>query len=348
MYSRRCLVFAIALVTAIALGACTQVPAAVQPTSAPPTVAPTPLPPIVAPTEAPTEAPPTAVPTSVPTTVPTPEPTAVPSEVPTVAADAAPDPKKDPMGALLWASGEDRWRSATFAYTMNMKIVAADEASEKALADAAEALESLSAAGLTMTGEGALEVVDAAAGKANMRMSMNMESMGQSFGGDVIMIGNTVYARTGDSGPWQKSSSEEMDQALPGGDPTQMLEAFKNATDIEYVDVEELDGRSAHHLVVTIDPSTMNVDSLAQLAGSTVDASPEQLATIRENVTVTMDVWLAVDDLLLLQDAMTLSVVQPVPSSAELKEDASMRFAIYMTMKFDNINEPVTIEAPSE
>jgi hypothetical protein len=250
------------------------------------------------------------------------------------------------MAALLYSSSTGTFRSATFTYEMTMTMKAADEASAQALGKTAQFLETFT---MSATGDGAMQVVDAKAGKANMRMDFDMNVMGQKITIQMVMVDNILWIRTGDEKIWQKTvitSTEQAASVMPGGmDPTSMLESFQNATNVQWVEDTTLKGEPVRHLRFAVDPKKLNLDSVLE-SMSKEEASSEDLKMIMEGMKVDADVWLRAKDLAVRQEKMVISVVVPAPKALDVP-DAKLRMDIGMVMFFDKLNEPVEITSPA-
>ncbi len=295
-------------------------PAALAPTTEPPT------PTLVAPTFTPV--PPTATPlppTDTPAP-PTPKPTAPPTATPTLApADAVPstppDPKADPLGALRYASAPGRVNSATFTMDMKVAAKAADDASGQASGPAAGQQQELA-------GSGAFEVVDAAANQVNTRMTMTVTAAGQTTTVETLALGDELWVCMPETG------------CLPGGnssgngvDPAQMLKLLRLASDPEWVDDKPLEGEQMHHLRYQVKP-----EDAPQLVSGLMRENWQNLVT---EMTITVDMWLTAKDLVPRQMTETIGMIMAPPGA-----EAKIQWDMVMTIRYDNINQPVKIEAP--
>lgn len=318
----------IGLVLIAVVAACTP-PAPAAPTVAvEPTVAATATTAATA-TEAPTA---TAEPTA--TTEPT--ATAEPSS-------GIPDVQSDPMGALLYASSGDAMKTAEFEYDMTMTMEPADEAAEEALGPAVEILSGFT---MTATGTGAMEVVDATGLNNKMRMQLDMEAAGEQIAFEMIMIEDTVWVRMGEDGEWEKAEADQAQSVIPGGmDPNDMMKAFTDATQVEWIEDTELDGEAVSRLRFTVDPAKFDLGSLAGTLGE--DASAEEVEAMLKDMTIDAEVWLTADELQLRQQRMLIGMIMSLGKELE-NPDARVRMNMDATMRLMNVNEPVTIEPPTE
>lgn len=299
--------YAAGLILTLALAACAPLPAAVRAPETP------------------------AAPTATPTPAPTPTP-------------AIPDPKTDPMAALLYTARPGSFGSAEFDYVMTLKMSPADEASAAAMGDAAE---QLSAAPMTITGTGAMEVTDPGALKSKMRMNMNLDMAGQQMAMDMIVIDQAAWLRIGPDGAWQKVEGEQATAAIPGGmDPDSMLETFQNATDVAWVEDVDIDGEPVSHLRFAIDPAKLDLASLTGMMGQAEMSSDEVQAALQEMKPV-IDVWITRAGLELRKQVMAFDVIMSLPEEMGIA-GAKLRMGLTMEMQFRNVNQPVTIEAPAE
>ncbi len=299
------------LILILALAACAPLPAAVQAPAA------------------------TAAPAQVPTLVPTPIPTPTPS---------VPDPKTDPMAALLYVGRPGSFSSAEFDYVMTLEMSPADEASAAALGDDAGQLSDVQ---MKITGDGAMEVTDPGALKSKMRMAMNLDMAGQQMAMEMIIIDQTAWIRVGSEGEWQKVEGEQAMSAIPGGmDPESMLETFQNATDVAWVEDLEIDGEPVSHLRFAIDPAKRDLASLTAMTDQ-AELSEEELQEILKDMQPVIDVWITKANLELRRQVMAFDMIMPFPEELGAS-DAKLRMALEMDMQVRNVNEPVTIEAPTD
>ncbi len=318
----------IGLFLIVAVGACT------PPAPAAPTVA-------VEPTVAATA---TTAPTATEEPIATAEPTS--TAEPTATEEPAagiPDVQSDPLGALLYASSGDAMQTAEFEYDMVMTMEPADEAAEEALGPAVGVLSGFT---MTATGTGAMEIVDATALKNKMRMQLDMEAAGEQIAFEMIMIEDTVWVRMGEDGEWEMTEADQAETAMPGGmDPNDMMKAFTDATEVEWVEDTELDGEAVSRLRFTVDPAKFDLGSLTGTLGE--DASAEEVEAMLKDMTIDAEVWLTTDELQLRQQRMVIGMIMSLGEELE-NADARVRMNMDATMRLMNVNEPVTIEPPTE
>jgi hypothetical protein len=252
-----------------------------------------------------------------------------------------PDAKQDPRAALLYSAGSN-FKSATFTYDMNMTMSPADDTSATALGPAAGVLSQMAIKG---KGSGAMQVVDAAQGKTNLQMSFDMGVMGQQVKMDMIMLDGQVWTRIGEDGAWEKAQSPSTAAKSMGGmDPSSMMESYRDAVKVEWLDDKPLNGEAVHHLRYQVDPSKMDMSSvLASAEGG--KASPEQIQAMLKEMSIDAEVWLTAKDLATRQTKMQISFIMPMPGQADLK-DVKLKVVMDMTMAFDKINQAVEIKAP--
>lgn len=282
------------------------------------------------PAPTPTPAPPTATPMPSATPLPTATPT-----------PAFPDPKTAPLEALMYSGEAGLFKTAEFTYTMSLGAKAADEASAEKLGSL---LDQLAAALSQMTGEGALEIVDAGARKVNMRMKLGMDVGGQKFAVETILVDGESWARLGEDQPWQKAESSAV-AATTGIDPASLVDMVKDATKVEWIEETELNGERVHRLRYTMDPGKMDFSQILQSA--TGELPEETLQAMLEEMNVDAEVWLRASDLQMRQQRMLVTMTMPLPDDAGLG-DVKILMTIDMTMAYSKINEPVVIEAPEE
>jgi hypothetical protein len=284
-----------------------------------------------------------AIATEEPTATAEPTVTEEPTATAEPAASSIPDVKSDPLGALLYATSGDAMQTAEFEYDMVMTMEPADEAAEEALGPAVDVL-----SGFTMTasGTGAMEIVDATALKNKMRMELDMEAAGEQIAFEMIMIEDTVWVRMGEDGEWEMAEADQAQPAIPGGmDPNDMMEAFADATDVEWVEDTELDGEAVSRLRFTVDPAKFDLGSLTRTLGE--DATAEEVEALLKDMTIDAEVWLTTDELQLRQQRMVIGMIMSLGDEMD-NPDARVRMNMNATMRLMNVNEPVTIEPPTE
>ncbi len=274
--------------------------------------------------------------------VATAEPTATetPAATPT---PAMPDPKADPQAALMYSSGAQLFKTAEFTYTMTMTMSPADDASKEALGDQAAELENFK---VDMTGAGAIDMTDTE--NVKMRMDMDMNASGQQVSIEMVMIGKTAWVKMPGQDTWTKAEGDQALSSLPAGiTPEQMMDDFKNAVDVEWVEDTTLNGEEVSHLRFTMDPSKMDLESLTGSITQGQELTAEQLQEIMKDMKPVVDVWLSKADLQIRGQRTNLDWVMALPDEANAG-DAKIRFVMSMDAQYSKVNEPVTIEAPAE
>lgn len=229
---------------------------------------------------------------------------------------------------------------------MNMTMAPADDASAKALGPAADQLSQVAIKG---TGQGAIQVIDPLAGKSNMSMDLEMNAVGQKIMLHMIMVGDTAWVRMGDQGDWQKSDAKAgASKSLGGMDPKTMLESYRNATKVQFVEDTKLGEEAVRHLHFVVDPSKTDMSSVVNsaTANSSGQLSPEDLQAIMKEMTIDVDVWLTAKELQLRQEKMVMSFTMPLPGLPAGVE-ARLLTKMDLLMRFDKINQPVKIEPPA-
>ena len=258
---------------------------------------------------------------------------------------AMPDPKTDPQAALLYAGEGKLFKTAEFTYTMSITMAPADDASVKALGEQAAAL---AGAKMEIAGSGAMEVTDPEAGKANMRMDMDMSAAGQQLKLQMVMVDDTAWAKMSGQEKWTKVEGDQAKAALPAGvSPDQMLQDFKNAVDVEWVEDVTRNDEELSHLRFTLDPSKMNLDSLLGTVTQGQELSQDDVDALVKDMKPVVDVWLTREGLELRAEQMTVDWTMGLPAAANAG-DAKIRFLMAMDMQFTKVNEPVSIEPPTE
>lgn len=316
MFSRRILPVLAALAVLAFMAACAPLPAATQaPSTQPATVAPAATVATI------------ATPTSVPS------PTAV-----------MPDPKTDPVAALSYAGNSQLFKTAEFTYTMTMNMAPADDASAKALGAQADQLKGYM---FQANGSGALEVTDPSSLKSKMRMDMEMQAGGQGMAFEMVLIDQTAWIKMKGDTSWKKLQAEQAKSVMPGMSPEQLLENFKDAAGVKWVEDVTVDGEQLSHLQFTVDPSKLDLGALSSVGAGSNNITPEQLQSMMKDMKPVVDVWLSKPGLQMRGEKMQLEFNVPLPAEANAG-DAKIKLSIVMDMKFSKVNEPVTIEAPAE
>jgi hypothetical protein len=227
---------------------------------------------------------------------------------------------------------------------MNMKMAPADDASKQALGAAAGMLSNLAIKG---SGTGAMQVVDPATHRANVKMDMTTDAMGQKFIIQTVTISDTSWVRIGSDGKWQKAdanASATTAKSQTGMTPGSMFMAFDSATDVKWLDDNPLNGQPVHHLSFTIDPAKLKLDQIIQNSQNG-KATPEELQAIMKNMTLSGEAWLGADDLLPRQEKVNMTWVMPLPGGTGT--NANLKVGMDTTMVFDKINQPVDIQPPA-
>lgn len=261
------------------------------------------------------------------------------------ATPAIPDPKSDPQAALLYAGGGDKFESAEFSYAMTMTMAPADDASAEAMAEQAAIIEDFK---MDLKGAGAIEIVDAETGKANMRMDMDLNAAGQQMQLEMIMIGETAWIKMPGQDEWTKVEGEQARTALPTGvTPDQMLEDFKDAVDVQWIEDVTLNGEEVSHLRFSLDPSEIDLEALTGSIVQGQDLSTEELEAMMKDMKPVVDVWLTKSGLELRAQKTELDWVMSLPAEANMGT-AKLRILMTMDAEYSKVNEPVTIEPPAE
>lgn len=326
MFSRRpALVFAGLLILA-SLAACAPLPPAAQEPAATQAAA----------------AQPVTQSTAVPAATDLPPASSTPAPAPT---PAIPNPQADPAGALLYASSGKLFRTAEFTYTMTVTVAPADDASAQALGAQASELKNLT---MVAAGSGALEVTDPASMKSKMRLDMDVDAAGQKMTMQMVLIDQSAWVKATGIDTWQKVEGEQAKAALPAGmSPEQMLQDFKDAVDVQWVEDVTQGSETISHLRFSIDPSKLDLASLTSGAAGSADLTPEELQAMFKDMQPAVDVWLAKPSLELRGEKMQVDFMTPLPAEANMG-DAKIRMTVVMDMQFSKVNEPVTIEPPTE
>jgi len=256
--------------------------------------------------------------------------------IPPTSTSTVPNAKADPTAAVMYSTDPSRFRRAEFTYKMGFGVKAADDVSAQALGPM---LDQIASALSRMSGEGAMEVIDARTGKVNIRMKINMDAMEV----ETVIVDGVSWVRTGPDKPWQKS--ELISLTTGAMDPASALAMIKNASKVEWVEETELNGERVHHLRYMIDPSKGNFGKL--LTAGTDTMPKEKLDAIFATMTVDAELWLRAGDLQIRQQRVRVTMPMPLPEEDRLK-DVKLMMDIDMLMSYTKVNEPVLIEAPKE
>lgn len=323
MISKRLALILAGLLILASLAACSTVPPITQ-----------------APAAQPSAAQPSAA-TVAPAATDTPAPMPTPAATPT---PAIPDAKADAQAALLYASSGKLFKTAEFTYTTTMTMAPADDASAAALGTQADELKNFK---MEMQGSGAMEVTDAAAMKSKMRMDMDINAVGQQMQLQMILIDQTAWVKATGQDAWQKVEGDQVQSLTPGVSPEKMLEDFANAVDVQWIEDVTQGSETVSHLRFTMDPSKLDLGSLTASATGSSDLTPEQVQAMVKDMKPVVDVWLTKPTLELRGEKMTLDFVVPLPEDASTG-NVKIRAFMTMDMQFSKVNEPVTIEPPTE
>ncbi len=323
MFSKRLSLMLAGLLILASLAACAPVPPATQ---APATQA------------APAQQEPAPTATTAPTETPAPTPTPAPTNTP-----AVPDPKTDPAAALLYASTGQLFQTAEFTYTMTMTMTPADDASAKALGAQAD---QLAAFQMATNGSGAMEITDPTTARYKMRMDMDLSAAGQQMNMRMVMIDQTVWVKLADQDAWQMVDASQAKGFTPSISPDKMMEEFKNAVDVQWVEDVTQGSETLSHLRFTMDYSKLDLGSLTSGFTDSANLTAEQTQAMLKEMKPVIDVWLAKPTLQMRGEKMHLDFVMPLPKEANVG-DAKIRASMTMDMQFSKVNEPLTIEAPT-
>jgi hypothetical protein len=219
----------------------------------------------------------------------------------------------------------------------------ADDASAKALGAEADQLKGYM---FEANGSGALEVTDPNSLKSKMRMDMEMKAGGQGMAFEMVLIDQTAWVKMKGDTNWKKIQAEQAKSVMPGMSPEQLLENFRDAGDVKWVEDVSVDGEQLSHLQFTVDASKLDLGALSS-AGAGSNITPEQLKAMMKDMKPVVDVWLTTPGLEMRGEKMQLDFNVPLPAEANAV-DAKIKLSIVMDMKFSKVNEPVTIEAPAE
>lgn len=262
-----------------------------------------------------------------------------PPPTPTPTPALLPDPKTDPEGALNYATDNELVQSLGFTMSMSMTLQPADEEAATALGSAVAG--ALQMANFTGSGSGVMQVIDRAADRANMRVTLEGNAAGQDLTIETIVLDDKAWTRVGPGG-WTRSNVETAGSSLLGGiDPLGMEDMLQDAIDVEYIGEEVRDDQSLHHLRVALDPASVDLGAIL----GTTTASQDELRRLLPEASIDSDVWLGVDDLIPRYQDMNMDLV--LPGLALGVGDGRLRMALNISMAFTGINQPVVIEDPT-
>jgi hypothetical protein len=152
------------------------------------------------------------------------------------------------------------------------------------------------------------------------------------FTAEVVMVDGNVFTRTRFEPRWSRQTSP---QPVAVG-PISASEHTRLGRDVRLVGVEQVGGVATEHYTSTLD--------LAPLLESLLPAindrdAREALSSLRG----TVDVWVGVQDRMMRQERLILSVRLP---SIEPGGDPMMG-TVDLTLAYTNLNQPVTIQDPA-
>jgi hypothetical protein len=220
----------------------------------------------------------------------------------------------------------------------------ADNASVKALGAQADQLQNFK---MEAAGSGAMEVTDPTAFKSKMRMDMDVNAAGQQMNMQMILIDQAAWVKLVGQDSWQEVSASQAQSIVPGLSTEKMLEGFKEAADVQWIEDVTQGTESVSHLRFTIDYTKLDIGSLTSSLTANSNMTPEQLEAMVKDIKPVVDVWLTKPTLELRGEKMQMDFVMPLPAEANAG-DAKIRLAMVMDMQFSKVNEPVTIEPPAE
>jgi hypothetical protein len=152
------------------------------------------------------------------------------------------------------------------------------------------------------------------------------------FTAEVIMVGDSVFTRSRFEPRWSRQSSP----GPVGIGPISASETTRLGRDVRLVGTEQAAGVATEHYTSTLD--------LAPLLEPILPAVPDREA--REAISSlqgTVDVWVGVQDRMVRQERLILSVKLP---SIEPGGDPMMA-TVDLTIGYSNLNQPVDIREPA-
>lgn len=152
------------------------------------------------------------------------------------------------------------------------------------------------------------------------------------FTAEVVMVGDAVFTRSRFEPRWSRQSSP---QPVAIG-PISATEGTRLGRDVRLIGTEQVAGVATEHYTSTLDLSALLEPILPVVSDRDVR---EALASLRG----TVDVWVGVQDRMVRQERLVLSIRLP---SIEPGGDP-MAATVDLTIGYSNLNQPVDIREPS-
>jgi len=152
------------------------------------------------------------------------------------------------------------------------------------------------------------------------------------FTAEVVMIGDTVFTRSRFEPRWSRQSAP---QPVAIG-PISASETTRLGRDARLVGTEQVAGVATEHHSSTLDLSPLLEPILPAVSDRDIR---DALASLKG----TVDVWVGVQDRMVRQERLVLSIQLP---SIEPNGDPTMA-TVDMTIAYSNLNQPVDIHEPA-
>lgn len=152
------------------------------------------------------------------------------------------------------------------------------------------------------------------------------------FTAEVVMVGDTVYTRSRFEPRWSRQSSP---QPVAIG-PISATETTRLGRDVRLVGTEQVGGVATEHYTSTLDLRALIEPILPVVTEREVREALSSLSG-------TVDVWVGVQDRMVRQERLVLSIRLP---SIEPGGDP-MSATVDLTIGYSNLNQPVDIREPA-
>lgn len=250
---------------------------------------------------------------------------------------------KGMLKVILGVAGATAIAVAAFAF-----ILLAGPTPEDVLAASAERIDEIESLSFTMNvvteaegveaqmvGEGSIEL------PATMAMSGTMEVLGQEATYEQILVDKTMYMRFSPDDQWYSQPFDISQVQGSNALPTDYLTFWEAFGAVEDAGVDEVDGVDCRHYILDIDETRLWDVMMGQLEemdlGDVLEEAGAELDMLREvyeSSTITIDIWIGVDDDLPRREIVDMNTTAPVPTH------------VSATLHFSGFNEPVDVQAP--
>lgn len=152
------------------------------------------------------------------------------------------------------------------------------------------------------------------------------------FTAEVVMVGGAVYTRSRFEPRWSRQSAPEPVNI----GPVSATETTRLGRDVRLVGTEQVAGVATEHYTSTLDLSSLIEPILPAI-------SDREAREALSSLSGTVDVWVGVQDRMVRQERLVLSVRLP---SIEPGGDPMMA-TVDLTIGYSNLNQPVDIREPA-